>query len=216
MDITVPTFPGLTKWVLTTESRGQEKTGSLTLKLVLGRLTWPIKKVRSRRARTHRDQPAGSSALVFAEDGVIAKLEALTTSSTGAKRDSDIYDSKGQDIGELDETVIDVNRGQVAYILVSHGGFLGMDENLYVTPIEALSISPYRNSHRLTVNAQILEHEPALHVERVRFRRASAPLSWRRCTSVSAFSLIGRRVRRLRLRTRCCVAGGLSSKDHGY
>lgn len=73
--------------------------------------------------------------------------------------------SNGKDIGEFDVTMIDVNRGRVAYILVSHGGFLGMDENLYVAPIEALSLSPYRTSYRLTVNAQILEHEPALHVE---------------------------------------------------
>lgn len=115
---------------------------------------------------TQRDQPAASSALVFAEDGVIAKLEALTTTSTAAMHDSDIYDLKGQDIGEFDETMIDVNRGHVAYILVSHGGFLGMDENLYVAPIEALSISSYRNSYRLTVNAQILKRGPALHVER--------------------------------------------------
>jgi sporulation protein YlmC with PRC-barrel domain len=112
---------------------------------------------------TNQEHPAGSSALVFAEDGVIARLEALTTTSAGAMHDSDIYDSKGKDIGEFDETMIDVKRGQVAYILVSHGGFLGMDENLYVAPIEALSISPYRSSYRLTVNAQILEHEPALH-----------------------------------------------------
>ena len=58
------------------------------------------------------------------------------------------------------------DRGNVAYILVSHGGFLGMDENFYAVPIEALSLSPYRGSYRLTVNAQILAHEPALHVER--------------------------------------------------
>jgi hypothetical protein len=118
-----------------------------------------------RPSATNQEQPASSSALVFAEDGVIARLEALTTTSTAAMHDSDIYDSKGKDIGEFDKTMIDVNRGQVAYILASHGGFLGMDENLYVAPIEALSISPYRNSYRLTVNAQILEHEPALHAE---------------------------------------------------
>jgi sporulation protein YlmC with PRC-barrel domain len=114
----------------------------------------------------NRTQPTTSSGLVFAENGIIAKLEALKTTSTAAMHDSDIYDSNGKDIGDLNETMIDVNRGQVAYVLVSHGGFLGMDENLYVAPIEALSISSYRNSYRLTVNAQILEHEPALHVER--------------------------------------------------
>jgi len=35
-----------------------------------------------------------------------------------------------------------------------------------VIPIEALALSPYRANFRLTVNAQILVHEPALHVER--------------------------------------------------
>jgi sporulation protein YlmC with PRC-barrel domain len=114
----------------------------------------------------NKERSGASSALVFTENGVIAKLEALKTTSTAAMHDSDIYDSKGKDIGEFDQTMIDVNRGHVAYITVSHGGFLGMDENLYVIPIEALSLSPYRNSYRLTVDAQILDHEPALHVER--------------------------------------------------
>jgi sporulation protein YlmC with PRC-barrel domain len=114
----------------------------------------------------NKGQAAGSSALVVAEDGVIARLEALTTSSTAAMHDSTIYDSKGKDIGEFDETMIDVKRGRVAYVLVSLGGFLGMDESLYVIPIEALALSPYRANFRLTVNAQILVHEPALHVER--------------------------------------------------
>ena len=115
---------------------------------------------------TDKDRSAASSALVFAENGVVAKLAALTTTSTAAMHDFDIYNSKGNDIGELDETMIDVNAGRVAYVMVSHGGFLGMDENLHVAPIEALSISSYRNGYRLTVKAKILERGPALHVER--------------------------------------------------
>jgi hypothetical protein len=57
----------------------------------------------------------------------------------------DQSDSKGQDIGEFDEMMIDVHRGRI--VLVSHGGFPGIDKN-EVTPI-ALSISPYRTSYRL-------------------------------------------------------------------
>ena len=114
----------------------------------------------------NKERPAGTSALIFTENGVVARLEALATTSTAAMHNSDIYNSKGEDIGEFDETMIDVRRGNVAYILVSHGGFLGMDENIFAVPIEALSLSPYRGSYRLTVNAKILKHEPALHVER--------------------------------------------------
>lgn len=120
----------------------------------------------AKRHTTNKDQSAIPSALVVAENGVIAKLEALSTTSAAAMHDSDIYDSKGNDIGEFDETMIDVNRGDVAYVLIAHGGFLGMDQNLYVAPIEALSLSPYRASYRLTVNAKVLENEPALHIER--------------------------------------------------
>ena len=80
-------------------------------------------------------------------------------------RDSDVYDSKVKELGELDETMIDTSQGHVAYILVFHGGFLGMNENLYVAPIEALTLSPYRASYRLTVDAQILKQQPLLHVE---------------------------------------------------
>ena len=109
-------------------------------------------------------QPA-VTALVVAEEGAISTLEALTTTSAEAIDNSVVYDAHGTEIAAINETMIDVDRGNVAYLLLSHGGFLGMDEKLYVAPIEALTLLPFSGTYRLTANADVLEREPALHAE---------------------------------------------------
>jgi len=113
-----------------------------------------------------QNQQDGSGALVVARDGVVAKLEQGATTSATALQNAEIYATNGDEIGDIDEVMIDVDRGQVAYILVSRGGFLGIDQSWYVVPVEALVRTRYRDSYRLVVDEQALSQEPALHVDR--------------------------------------------------
>ena len=46
----------------------------------------------------------------------------------------------GENLGKIEEVVIDLETGRVAYLVVSFGGFLRMGEKLFAIPWEAVSL----------------------------------------------------------------------------
>src|SRR5262245_21126308 len=51
-----------------------------------------------------------------------------------------VINRQGEDLGEIDEIMIDVPRGRVAYAVMSAGGFLGVGSRLFAVPWSALTL----------------------------------------------------------------------------
>ncbi|MDA8163584.1 MAG: PRC-barrel domain-containing protein [Desulfobacteraceae bacterium] len=68
--------------------------------------------------------------------------------------------SQGQDIGNVSDIMIDTQTGQVAYALVSAGGVLGMGENQYIVPWNALHTDPTTDTLTLNMSAEQLKNAP--------------------------------------------------------
>lgn len=51
---------------------------------------------------------------------------------------ADVLDKKGNEVGEISQLVIDTERGQVAYAVLSQGGFLGFRQAIKPVPLQAL------------------------------------------------------------------------------
>ena len=49
-----------------------------------------------------------------------------------------VQNSAGEDLGKVDEIMIDIPAGKVAYAVLSFGGFLGMGNKLFAVPWSAL------------------------------------------------------------------------------
>ncbi|HEX5328360.1 MAG TPA: PRC-barrel domain-containing protein [Acetobacteraceae bacterium] len=105
------------------------------------------------------------SALVVTRNNVVSTLDARATTSANALQNATVYSRSGDDLGSVAQVMIDVDRGEVAYVLLSRGGFLGLQQRWFVLPIEALVATPYRGGYRLTADAKTLMHEPALNVD---------------------------------------------------
>ncbi|MEJ2033464.1 MAG: PRC-barrel domain-containing protein [Deltaproteobacteria bacterium] len=67
---------------------------------------------------------------------------------------------QGQEIGNISDIMIDTQTGQVAYALVSSGGVLGMGENQYIVPWNALHIDPQTNQLALDMSKDQLKDAP--------------------------------------------------------
>lgn len=118
---------------------------------------------------THRadeSSAASGGALVVTRDAVVSTLDQHRTTSANALQNASVNAGDGESIGDIDEAMIDVDRGEIAYILLSRGGFLGLNQRWYVLPIEALEPAPYKGGYRLTVDASTLLQEPAFSVDR--------------------------------------------------
>lgn len=69
-----------------------------------------------------------------------------------------VMNHAGEDLGKLEDLVIDADSGRVMYGVLSFGGFLGIGEKLYAIPWSCMHLSNDRKSIVLNVDKEDLEN----------------------------------------------------------
>ncbi len=77
--------------------------------------------------------------LAACDDRPRSKRDAILVGTTTLRGNS-VYDVAGRFLGEIEELVLDVHSGRVAYALIVVGGFLGMGRKLYAIPWSTVSV----------------------------------------------------------------------------
>ena len=80
--------------------------------------------------------------------------------SAGTLSGDSVKNSAGDDLGTLDEIMIDIPAGRVAYGVLSFGGFLGMGDKLFAVPWSVLRVDEDQKCFILDVDKQTLENAP--------------------------------------------------------
>lgn len=73
------------------------------------------------------------------EDRPASKREAVLLGTTGLRGDC-VYDVAGKFLGEIEELVLDVDSGRVAYALVAGEGFPGIGRKLFAVPWSMVTV----------------------------------------------------------------------------
>ncbi len=71
-----------------------------------------------------------------------------------------VRNTAGEDLGEVEDLMIDLRRGDVRFAIVSFGGFLGMGDKLFAVPLEALRVDLDNHELVLDVPKERLEQAP--------------------------------------------------------
>ena len=71
-----------------------------------------------------------------------------------------VRNSAGEDLGKVDEIMIDIPSGKVAYAVLSFGGVLRMGNKLFAVPWSALTVDEDEKCFILDVDKQTLESAP--------------------------------------------------------
>jgi sporulation protein YlmC with PRC-barrel domain len=71
-----------------------------------------------------------------------------------------IVNREGDDLGDLEELMIDLTSGRIAYAVLSFGGFLGLGEKLFAIPWDALAVDQEEERLILDVDEEMLEDAP--------------------------------------------------------
>lgn len=66
----------------------------------------------------------------------------------------------GQDLGTVDEILIDIPTGRVAYAVLAFGGVVGIGSKLFAVPWSSLRVDEDRKCFILDVDKQTLESAP--------------------------------------------------------
>ena len=79
-----------------------------------------------------------------------------------------VQNQAGEDLGEINELMIDLEKGRIAYAVLSFGGFLGLGDKLFALPWEALTMSAGGDFFILNVSRERLEQAEGFDKDRWR------------------------------------------------
>lgn len=71
-----------------------------------------------------------------------------------------VRNAAGEDLGHIDEIMVDIPSGRVAYAVLSFGGFLGMGDKLFAVPWNALKVDEDEKCFILNVDRRTIEQAP--------------------------------------------------------
>lgn len=71
-----------------------------------------------------------------------------------------VVNPRGDNLGDIEDIMIDVSSGRVAYAVLSRGGILGFGDKLYAIPWEALTLDADRECFILDVDESQLANAP--------------------------------------------------------
>lgn len=117
----------------------------------------------STQQRQEQAEPQGQQAEQRSPDE--RPTDQLTLADAGTLNGSAVRNEQGDQIGEIENLVLDVKKGELAYAIVGVGGFLGVGEKSVAVPWERLQPGSEPQSFVMNVDRQTLESAPSVDVE---------------------------------------------------
>jgi len=71
-----------------------------------------------------------------------------------------VVNMEGEDLGKIEELMIDTYNGRVNYAVLSFGGFLGMGDKLFAIPFPSLRLDTENKRFVLNVDKERLKNAP--------------------------------------------------------
>lgn len=71
-----------------------------------------------------------------------------------------VMNAQGETLGEIEEIMLDVRSGRIAYAVMSAGGFLGIGEKYFAVPWHAFTMDTNRKAFILDVDKERLLNAP--------------------------------------------------------
>ena len=85
------------------------------------------------------------------------------TDIAGAKKTvigSSVVNTQNEDLGKIEDLVLDAGAGRIAYAVLSFGGFLGMGDKYFAIPWNAFHFNLTEKRAVLNVDKKLLENAP--------------------------------------------------------
>ena len=99
--------------------------------------------------------------IAITDPATFSGLAVKTSNIIGTK----VVNRQNEDLGKVEEVVIDVFNGRIGYLVLSFGGFLGMGEKLYAVPWKALHYNRDLHVYVLNLTQDQIERAPGFEKE---------------------------------------------------
>lgn len=72
----------------------------------------------------------------------------------------DVKNSQDENLGKIEAIMLDKSSGEVAYVVLSYGGFLGMGDKLFALPWNVFSYDTTEDCFRIPLDKTKLKNSP--------------------------------------------------------
>ncbi|WP_416139641.1 PRC-barrel domain-containing protein [Halomonas sp. HK25] len=72
----------------------------------------------------------------------------------------DVYNMQDEELGKIQDVMLDIAEGKIRYAVLASGGFLGMGDRLFAVPWKALKLDEANNRFILDVDVDSLKDAP--------------------------------------------------------
>ncbi len=93
--------------------------------------------------------------------GEVATSETGSLIAAGKVSGTNVYNRQSESIGSVYDVMLDKRSGQVAYAIMSFGGFLGMGESYHPLPWKALSYDERLGGYVVDIDKDRLKGAPS-------------------------------------------------------
>lgn len=83
-------------------------------------------------------------------------MQLSSSSITG----NSVRNPNGDDLGKVEDLVVNTATGEVTYAVVSFGGFLGLGDKLFAVPLQAMQVDTENHELVLNESKERLENAP--------------------------------------------------------
>lgn len=84
----------------------------------------------------------------------------MTILSSETLKGSSVSNPAGEDLGRIEDFMLNVENGEVGYAVLSFGGFLGMGDKLFAVPMRALHLDRDEKHFVLNMDKERLKDAP--------------------------------------------------------
>jgi sporulation protein YlmC with PRC-barrel domain len=86
------------------------------------------------------------------------------TLSTSSLTGTNVHNLHGDSLGSIKDLMIDLETGNVLYVVLSHGGFLGIGDDYFAVPMQAFVFSDNDDDDiKLDVEDDVLDNAPGFN-----------------------------------------------------
>lgn len=77
-----------------------------------------------------------------------------------------VINTQGENLGKIEEVMLDSVPGRIAYAVLSFGGFLGINDKLFAVPWNSLHYDPSQEAFVLRADKKFLENAPGFNKDK--------------------------------------------------
>ena len=87
-------------------------------------------------------------------------IKSVNIKSVSSLAGTKVINKAGKSLGKIEDFVVDLHTGRIAYAVLSFGGFLSPGDKLFAIPIKALKLDLDKEAFILDVYKEQLENAP--------------------------------------------------------